>query len=126
MDLTGLEPVNLSDANRALSQLSYRPGTSELYDWLEGEPPVSAVGQVPRLSSRYTNAALLQLLFGEQAAIEALADLGWGGLTIQADDRDDTKQLAEHVLWTTSIRLKASPTISRRPCQATEPPSGAA
>jgi hypothetical protein len=25
VDLTGLEPVNLSDANRALSQLSYRP-----------------------------------------------------------------------------------------------------
>ena len=28
VDLTGLEPVNLSDANRALSQLSYRPGTA--------------------------------------------------------------------------------------------------
>jgi hypothetical protein len=25
VDLAGLEPANLSDANRALSQLSYRP-----------------------------------------------------------------------------------------------------
>ena len=30
VDLRGLEPLNLSDANRALSQLSYRPGNAEL------------------------------------------------------------------------------------------------